>query len=318
MNKIHLIAGLPRAGSTLFCQIINSNPNFHATPTSGVLDMLKGMRSIFSQNPTWRAQNRLEIYENFRQGLNGFLEGYFYDANVVFDKNRGWTNNIMLLDTIRQNQDAKLIWLYRDPAEIISSIEYQYQKTFLLENMDESAAPGAFSTLDRRIGTYASADGIISGPVESLKDALEMGYANRILFIKYYELTNYPKEVMDAVHDFIGEPHYEYDFTKIKQTTYEWDGLYNYKFLHTIREGEIKYKKGDFQLEPKFLQAIYDRFSPLNKFILNNDPQELLNIKINPDDNLNQTDEQHKKAVENIILDDDNKQTSNPFYIERL
>ena len=65
MKNFHMIAGLPRAGSTLLCQILNSNPNFHVTPTSGVLDMLKIMRSQFSQNPTWRAQKRLEIYENF-------------------------------------------------------------------------------------------------------------------------------------------------------------------------------------------------------------------------------------------------------------
>lgn len=278
MKNFHMIAGLPRAGSTLLCQILNSNPNFHVTPTSGVLDMLKIMRSQFSQNPTWRAQKRLEIYENFRMGMQGFVEGYFHDAKTVFDKNRAWTANIKLIDSIFQTDKSKVIWLYRDPVEIVSSIEHQYQKTYLMENMDEASVPGAFMTLDRRIGTYASPDGIIAQPVEALKDALEMGYGSRILFIKYYELTNHTQQVLDIIHEFLGEEKFEYDLLNVKQTTWEFDGIYNYKFLHQIREGEIKWKKGDYKLEDKFIHAINERFAPLNKLILEGDPTFLLNL----------------------------------------
>ncbi len=283
MNKFNMVAGLPRAGSTLLCQILDSNPNFHVTPTSGVLDMLKVMRSTFSQNLAWRAQDRMKIYENMRMGMKGFVDGYFYDSNVVFDKNRAWTSNIKLIDEILQNENSKVIWLYRNPVEIVSSIEYQYQKTYLLENMDESAAPGAFATLDRRIGTYVNPDGLITFPVESLKDAIEMGYASRILFIKYYELTNHTQEVLDAIHDFIGEPKYEYDLKNVQQRTEEWDGIYNYKFLHKIREGEIKYKKGDFQVDEKFANAINQRFVSLNKLILEGDPSLLLGLNMSND-----------------------------------
>lgn len=289
MEQLHLIAGLPRAGSTLLCQILNSNPEFHVTPTSGVLDMIKAMRSNFSQNPTWRAQNRLDIYEDMRMGMKGFVEGYFHDKKIVFDKNRAWTSNILLLDNIMQNTNSKIIWLYRNPVEIVSSIEAQYQKTVLLENMDESGAPGAFATLDRRIGTYVNPEGIISFPIESLKDALEMGYSNRILFIKYFELTNSTKEVMDIIHTFLGLQPFEYDLKNIKQTTFEYDGIYNYKFLHSIREGAIKYKQGDYQIEPKFANAINERFAPLNKLVLTGDYTDLLslppleqNAQINP------------------------------------
>lgn len=278
MRNFHMIAGLPRAGSTLLCQILNSNPTFHVTPTSGVLDMLKLMRSGFSQNPTWRAQKRLEIYENFRRGMQGFVEGFFHDSKVVFDKNRGWPANIKLIDSVFDDNKSKVIWLYRDPVEIISSIEAQYEKTYLLENMDESAAPGAFMTLDRRVGTYASPEGIIGQPVEFLKDALEMGYGSRILLIKYYDLTNDTQKVLNTIHNFIGETPYEYDLQNIKQSTWEFDGIYNYKFLHQIREGEIKWKRGDYKMENKFIAAINERFVALNSLVLNDDPTLLLNL----------------------------------------
>ena len=174
MRKMHIIGGLPRAGTTLACQLLSMNENFHCTPTSAILDTLKVMRSNFSQDPTWKAQDRLKLMENFRQGMNGFLEGFFHDKDVVFDKCRGWSNHISLLDTIRGNTDTKIIWFYRNPVEIIGSIESQYQRTILLENPDEQAAPGAFATLDRRIGTFMNDGGIVSYPVEILRDFIEM------------------------------------------------------------------------------------------------------------------------------------------------
>lgn len=42
---IHLMAGLPRSGSTLMCNILNQNPRFHATSTSGILDIVLTIRN---------------------------------------------------------------------------------------------------------------------------------------------------------------------------------------------------------------------------------------------------------------------------------
>lgn len=278
MKSFYAISGMPRAGSTLLCQILNSNPNFHVTPTSGTLDMLKAMRSNFSHCMNWKTQDRLKVYDNFRSGLKGFIEGFFKNENIVFDKNRNWPVNIKLVDEIFSDKNFKIIWLYRNPVEIVSSMEAQYQKTYLLENIDEGAAPGAFLTLDRRIGTYVNPEGIMTMPVEFLKDAVEMGYSDRILFVTYHELTHNTQSVLDNIHDFIGEEKYKYDLDNIKQTTVEYDGLYNYKFLHTIKEGKVNFKKGDFVLEPKFINAINQRFEPLNKLILEHNPKMLLGL----------------------------------------
>jgi sulfotransferase len=273
-----MISGLPRAGSTLLCNLLNMNQEFHVTPTSAILDMLKVMKSNFSNDVTWKAQNRLEIYENFKAGLNGFLNGYFFDKNIVFDKNRGWPANIKFIDEILGNTDSKIVWCYRDPVEIIGSIEAQYQKTLLIENTDEQAAPGAFNTLDRRIGTFMNDGGIISYPVEILRDAIEMGYGDRILFIKYYDLTNNTQLVLDDIHDFIEEPRITYDFKKLKQSTFEYDGFYNYKFLHSIKEGDVKYKKSDVVLPTKYANVISGKFVGLNKFIFEGNPDLFLGL----------------------------------------
>lgn len=275
MRKLNVISGLPRAGSTLLCNLLNMNEYFHVTPTSAILDSVKTLRSNFSHDSTWKAQNRLELYENFRSGLKGFLNGYFHDKDVIFDKCRAWPNNIKLLDEIFQNKDTKVIWCYRDVVEVIGSIEAQYQKTLLLENADEQGAPGAFATLDRRMGTFIGDGGIVSFPVEALIDALEMGYGDRILIVKYFDLTNNTQLVLDDIHDFIGEPRKTYDFKNLKQSTFEYDGFYNYKFLHTIKDGGVVYKKSDVELPQKYVDIINNKFAPLNRFVFDGIPDML-------------------------------------------
>ena len=286
MRKLALISGLPRSGSTLLCNLINSNPNFHATPTSGVIDVVRNIRSTISHNVTFKAQNRLEAMSDIQNGLKGFLEGYFSNKEVVFDKCRVWTSNIQLLDAILGHSDTKIIWTYRNPVEVVNSIERQYQKTILLENSDELNMPMSFATLDRRIGTYISEGGLISYPVEILRDAIEMGYGDRIFFISYFDLCNHTQEVMNRVHDFIGEGRCEYDVSNLKQSTFEFDGFYNYKFMHTIKEGEIEYSETKIILPQKYIDIVGQKYAPLNNFIFNGDVEGFLGITIPKTENV--------------------------------
>lgn len=267
---------MPRAGSTLLCNLLNMNENFHVTPTSGVLDTLKSMRSNFSHDVAWKAQNRLNLIEDFGNGMKGFIHGFFEKKDVVFDKCRAWPNNLKLIDEVLQNTDTKVIFCYRDPVEIIGSIESQYQKTLLIESADEQGAPGAFSTLARRITSFIGDGGLVTFPVETLIDALEMGYGDRVMIVKYFDLTNNTYQVLDNIHDFIGEPRGVYDFEKLKQSTFEYDGMYNYKFLHSITEGGVKYKKSNIELPSKYVDMINNRFQPLNRFIFDGIPDLLL------------------------------------------
>lgn len=272
MKKLHLIAGLPRSGSTLLCNLLNMNPRFHATSTSPVVDVIQNMRSTFSHNPTFKTNDRMSQYEGMRKGLKGFIDGYYEDKEIVFDKCRGWSNNLNLIDEIFKNNDTKIIWTYRNPIEIFSSIEKQHQKTILLQNPDEASGVD-FTTLSSRADVFINDGGIIARPVWLLNDAYEMGYGDRILIIRYGDLTNSPQETLNLIHDFIGEERYEYDknnFKDLKQTTEEFDGMYNYKFLHTIKEGEVKYVKHEVNLPEHIIEKMNSRFSWINDLANNN------------------------------------------------
>ena len=277
MKKFNAISGMPRAGSTLLCNILNMNEDFHVTPTSGTLEMLKSMRGNFSQSVTWRAQDRLEIMDNFKNGLKGFLDGYFNGHDNVFDKNRSWPTHLSIIDEILGNNDTKILWCYRNPVDVIGSIEARYQKTILLENNDEMSSPGSFETLDRRVGAYLNG-GMVGSMIELLVDAIEMGYYDRVAIVRYEDLTRNTQGVLDGIHDFIGEPRKEYDLSKLKQNTFENDGVYNYKFMHKIKEGGVTFKEADFQLPQKYVDIINAKFEGLNKFVYEGNPDLLVGV----------------------------------------
>lgn len=270
-----MIAGLPRSGSSLLVNILNSNPEFRATSTSGVIDVLRNMKSTFSHNITWKTQDRIALMEDYRKGMKGFLDGFYGNDKVVFDKCRGWSNHLTFIDAILGNSDSKIIWTYRNPVEVLSSIEAHHQKTPLIENTDESQDSGAMITLDRRIGLFINGAGIVSYPVEILKDAIEMGFRDRIHIVKYGDLTTNPKDTLDDIHKFLGEKLFDYDFDNIKQTVNEHDAFYNYKFPHSIKEGKVEYKKADINLPKKYQNIINNKFSGLNKFVFEGDSSQL-------------------------------------------
>lgn len=261
MKKIHFVAGFPRSGSTLLCNILNMNSRFYATPTSPTLDMILQMRKVFSHNLSYKNMNRLAESKCFLDGMKAYLNAYFHDKEVVFDKNRAWVNKLNLMDKILGNNDSKIIFCYRKPVEVFQSIESQYQKTLLMENLDETQNELGFATLINRVETFISSNfTLMSTPVALLEDAMNMGYAKRIFIMKYDFLCGQPQEALKQLHEFIDEPTNEYDFSKLKQTTFENDSAYNYKFTHNIREGEVKYSPTQVNLPPVAIDMINKRF----------------------------------------------------------
>jgi hypothetical protein len=106
-----------------------------------------------------------------------------------------------------------------------------------------------------------------------------MGYADRILIVRYGDLTMNPQAVLNQIHDFLGEDHYPYGengFEDLKQSTFEFDGLYNYKFMHTIKEGGVQYKKHENLLTPDLIEKINHRFTWINDLAMGNQPENPL------------------------------------------
>ena len=238
----HIVAGLPRSGSTLLCNLLNMNPSFHASSTSSLLSLIKSQHKTFSHSDTAKAENRLELQPRLAKAQKAFIESYCDYGKVYFDKNRDWPSFISQLDYILNNTDTKIIWCYRHPLDIIASMENTHQKTILLEYTDDLVKNDAMNTLSKRVNTWIQDEGIISRSVNYLQDAIEQGYSDRIAIIRYSDIYTDPQLTLDTIHSFIGESYYNYsnkDFKDLIQTTEEADTLYNYKYPHKIKEGVI-------------------------------------------------------------------------------
>ena len=92
MRKFYYIGGLPRSGSTLLTNILIQNSRFHTTTTSSFLDFLLQIRD------NW---DKLEGHKTYPDGqdkwkvIDAIMQSYHKtDKNIIFDKNRAWSNNI--------------------------------------------------------------------------------------------------------------------------------------------------------------------------------------------------------------------------------
>ena len=90
-QKIFYQSSLPRAGSTLLQNLIGQNPDFHVTPTSGMIDLVLGARIGYNGNKEAYAGDKDMWREGFyafcREGLRGYTEN-LTGKPYILDKNR--------------------------------------------------------------------------------------------------------------------------------------------------------------------------------------------------------------------------------------
>ncbi len=273
MKQLHLVSGFPRSGSTLLCQILNMNPDFRATQTSPVLDMLTSQQGVFSHSPSFKSVDRMETYNAFANAQRSFITSYYNelygDDKVIFDKSRGWPFHLMKLDELLDNTDTKMLWTYRDPIHVVSSMEARHREYPLIQFVEEQGQNN-MSTLEKRVDHWCGDNGIVAVPVYGLHDALDMMYGDRIYIVDYKALCLDTERVMDEIHTFLGLPFYDYaskNFKDLKQTTKEFDHVYNYKYPHDIVEGKISYKEPEITIPDRYVKMINERFEWLNKFV---------------------------------------------------
>lgn len=256
-KKIHFISGLPRSGSTLLCSILNQNPLFHATATSGVLDILFGARNQFNQIDAFNAMGEEEMHRKALLVLRGILYGYYSDVEqkVVFDKCRGWEAYMEMAELIL-GTSPKIICCVRDIREILASLERISQKTSATTQVrdERRMIEGGktnywnYQNAHSRCADRLSFEGgVVGAQIMRIKDAFQRGWGKHIHFVEFENLTSKPKRTMEDIYDFIGESAYIHDFVSVNQSTSENDLVHGFRGLHKIesvvKERETTWEK---------------------------------------------------------------------------
>lgn len=234
---LHLVSGLPRAGSTLLCNILAQNPRFHATATSGILEMLFQVRNGWDKVIEFRAMDDRQSMATKQRVLAAMLTAYFADVDrpVVFDKSRGWLAHLEMAEALLGYRPKVLVPV-RDLRDVLASFERLWRQTAALaQTTDEAANYQGYQLLENRLDMWTGNNGPVGMAYNRIKDALDRGWGAQMHFVRYDVLTAKPAETMAGVYRFLGEPAFLHDFEHVEQVTSEDDRVYGFVGLHTIR-----------------------------------------------------------------------------------
>jgi sulfotransferase len=228
------VTGLPRAGSTLLCQLLAQHPEIHCEGHSSPLcNTLLGMRRMISDDTFFLSQLDQEFersYAHLTSAMRGYLRGWYHDCEraMVVDKNRAWLHAVELL--LQLEPDAKLIVCLRELGQIYGSIEAQHQRTILIDFIDHLADYDRFG----RANMLFAKDKTIGSPLISLHAVLDLPTAvqERLYFLRFEDLMAQPAACMSHVFSWLGLSPCQIDPERIASAPEESDSHYHMKYPH--------------------------------------------------------------------------------------
>ena len=175
-------------------------------------------------------------YINFlRQGMRGWFEA-MTDKPIVFSKSRIWAE--FLPHTFAIDPNSKYLVILRDLRDIICSFESLLWKYPQVMYDNEK---GSFyqQSLERRMELYCT-DGFsnLGRPLAMLPHVMEVAHKNPNSFFlcKHEHFNEKPRETMQQIYQWLGEPNFEHDFDNIpKPDYYEHDTVYRALVNHKTR-----------------------------------------------------------------------------------
>jgi len=249
------VTGLPRAGSTVLCQLLAQHPEIECEGVSSPLcNLMLGIRRMVSDDQFFLAQldhSFESSYAHLTSAMQGFLRGWNRDCGkkVVVDKNCAWLHAIELL--LQIEPDAKLLVCLRELGQIYGSIEAQHQRTILVDFIDHLADFDRFGRAD----ILFAKDKTIGAPLISLHAVPDLPKAvqERLYFVRFEDLVEQPAACMSHIYSWLGLSPFEINPEKLaRMGPPESDSHYRMKYPHKQSERVTKPKKHDI---PPRIQA---------------------------------------------------------------
>jgi sulfotransferase len=237
IKKVLFNSSLPRAGSTLFQNIVSDNPEFYCTPTSGLADYVLGAKQTHSNSQAVKAQDKEAMENAFLGFCRAGIQGYFNNLTskqLILDKSRDWGINYNLLEMI--TPEPKIICMVRDLRAVYASMEKNFRKNPHRDNHIQNPINLVGTTLRKRIDIWAS--GVPVGvAIDRLRDVIDQQLDKKILFIRYEDLMEFPEQEMKRFYDYIEMPYFEgHQFETVTQHTQENDLIHGIYGDHTLRQ----------------------------------------------------------------------------------
>jgi len=263
VEKIFFQCSLPRSGSTLLQNLIAQNPDFYATPTSGLIEIFLNARNIYTNNVEFKAQDRATMEAGFknlcREGMFGFFNA-ITDKKYVIDKSRGWSVTYDFLNWYYPN--PKVVVMVRDLRAIVASLEKKFRQYQHIDSGLQNWNELRNTTVDKRIDYFLFQAPPLSVSIDVLYDTIMRQLAKNCLFIKFENFTVNPEREMKRIYEYFELPYFKHDFENIDQKTFEDDNYHIPFGDHEIRS-DVRPVPNDYisVLGKQNCDNIYNRFS---------------------------------------------------------
>jgi len=255
------VTGLPRAGSTMLCQLLAMHPEVQCEGHSSPLcNTLLGIRRMISDDQFFLSQLDVSFdssYAHLQSAMQGFLRGWNADCSkkMVVDKNRAWLHAIEML--LHIEPDARLIVCLRDLGQIYGSIEAQHQRTILVDFIDHLADYDRFGRADMLFAK----DKTIGAPLISLHAVpdLPKKVQEHLYFLRFEDLVEQPVACMSHIYAWLGLSPHTINPEQLTVGVRESDSHYHMKYLH--RQSERVAKPPRHEIAPRIQAQIESAYA---------------------------------------------------------
>lgn len=231
------VTGLPRAGSTLLCQLLGTHPDLYSPGHSSPLcQALTGLRYQLSDNDFLLAQldnNHEGVHRRLHAAYQGFINGWFAETGQprVVDKNRGWLAQLHL--ALALDPDCRMLVCVRELGQVIGSIEARHRKTIMLDFQDHIGHLSPHARAEKLI----LPDGVVGGPLRAMEAVQDCPPAEqaRIYYVVFEHLVSQPEEAMAGIYRWLGLVVPKVDYQQLPVHPHESDSHYRGKFPHATR-----------------------------------------------------------------------------------
>ena len=235
--RLVCVTGLPRAGSTLVCQLLGHHPSIYSPGhSSPLLPALLALRRELSHDEFLLSQLDHEqrlVLDRLTRAYRGFVSGWFAesDAPIAVDKHRGWLNQLDLL--LHLVPEAKLIVCVRELSQVWGSIEAQHRRSVVLDFPDRTADLSPYARADRFFGP----DGVIGLPLANLEATQDypVEVRSRLFYLVFEHLMDDPETVTKQLFAWLDLPPHPVAFDDLAVAPHESDSYYRLKYSHVRR-----------------------------------------------------------------------------------
>lgn len=247
MEKLIFNASMPRSGSELLQVLLHQNPRIYGSPTSPLLEYQYGARQNYELAEV-KSQDSSMMQRAFISMCKGMADSYYSEVTerpIVCDKNRGWSH---YYEWVKQwNPNPKMICAVRDIRSILGSMERIYKKNRHRPIGPDNPVELSSMTVTQRINHWLTTQPI-GLALQRTHDLFQRNISDKILFIRYEDLTTNPASELTRIYEYINEPFDEsiHNFSNIKKEVVEDHSLFGPYGNHSVHKEIVPYKHSDW------------------------------------------------------------------------